>query len=122
MTANVADQDVQNFKALIENLDSQSFMAQIPNMKGLGSLSDAEGKKVSSSLQNLNNLRQDAKPLIAKAREAQRLILKGRRNLAKQYGVPDTIPDRPNLQVKTPLPQGDMPPIPTGGFRVIGVE
>lgn len=87
-------QDTADFEELITNFDAQAFLAQIPNMKGLGALSDAEGKKVSAALQNLS-LRQSPERLIENVREAQRLILKGREKIAREYGAPETMPDIP---------------------------
>ena len=69
-------------------------MAQIPKMKGTGALSEGEGKKLQASLQNFS-LKQSPERLIDNMKEAQRLILKGRSNLAKKYGVPDAVPDTP---------------------------
>lgn len=91
------DTDTADFEALIETLGSQSFMAQIPNIKGMGQLSNAEGEKLQAALQNLS-LRQSPKRLTENVREAQRLILKARENVSKRYGVPDTIPDTPASQ------------------------
>ena len=86
--------DVADFEALIETLGSQAFMAQIPNIKGMGALSNAEGEKLQAALQNFS-LKQSPERLLENVREAQRLILKGRANLSKRYGVPESIPDTP---------------------------
>jgi len=86
--------DVADFEALVETLGSQAFMAQIPKMKGTGALSEGEGKKLQSSLQNLS-LSQSPEQLLANVKEAQRLILKGRSLLSKKAGIPDTVPDTP---------------------------
>lgn len=86
-----------DFQALLETLGSQSFIAQIPNIKGMGSLSNAEGEKLQSALQNLS-LRQSPERLIQNVKEAQRLLLKTRKNVAERYGVPDTVPDTPAAQ------------------------
>lgn len=90
----VFDQDVANFNALIENLDAQAFLAQVPNLVGMGSLSDAEGKKIAAALQNLS-LKQGDEQLIFNIQEVQRLLLKSRKNLVLKYGVPENIPDTP---------------------------
>jgi len=90
------DQDVSDFESLIENLDAQAFLSQIPNLKGLGALSDAEGKKVTAALQNFN-LKQSPQQLISNVKEAQRLLLKARENISRRYGVPQSIPDTPNV-------------------------
>lgn len=91
------DQDVQNFKALLENLDAQSFLAQVPQMTGMGALSDAEGKKVSAALQSFNRKQSDEQ-FIANLKEVQRLMLKARSNLAARYGIPDSVPDTPAVE------------------------
>lgn len=87
-------QDTADFEQLVETLGSQSFLAQIPNIKGMGALSDAEGKKLQAALQNFS-LKQSPKRLMENVREAQRLILKARKNVAERYGLPATIPDTP---------------------------
>lgn len=87
-------QSTADFEALVETLGSQSFLAQIPNIKGMGALSNAEGEKLQAALQNFN-LKQSPERLMENVREAQRLILKGRQNLARRYGVPESIPDTP---------------------------
>lgn len=87
-------QDTADFEELLTTLGSQAFMSQIPAMKGLGALSEKEGDKLQSSLQNLS-LRQSPERLMENVREAQRLILKSRENLSTKYGVPDVTPDTP---------------------------
>jgi len=93
-------QAVADFEVLIENLDAQSFLAQIPNMKGLGALSDAEGKKLGSALQNFG-LKQSPTQLIKNIQEAQRLLLKARSNISARHGVPETIPDTPEADTSS---------------------
>lgn len=87
-------QETADFEELVNTLSSQAFMAQIPNLKGMGALSNAEGEKLQSSLQNLS-LRQSPERLIENVREAQRLMLKARSTVADRYGVPDITPDTP---------------------------
>ena len=86
--------DTADFEELVTTLGSQAFMAQIPIMKGTGALSDAEGAKLYTSLQNLN-LRQSPERLMQNVKEAQRLIMKARRNVSTKYGVPDSVPNTP---------------------------
>ncbi len=87
-------QDTADFEALVETMGSQAFMSQIPKMKGTGALSEKEGDKLQSSLQNLS-LKQSPERLVENVKEAQRLILKARKNLADKYGVPESVPDTP---------------------------
>lgn len=87
-------QDTADFEALVETLGSQSFLAQIPNIKGMGALSNAEGEKLQAALQNFS-LKQSPERLLENVKEAQRLILKARKNLSTRYGMPDVVPDTP---------------------------
>jgi polysaccharide pyruvyl transferase WcaK-like protein len=87
-------QDTADFEALVDTLGSQAFLSQIPNIKGLGSLSNDEGKKLQASLQNFS-LSQSPERLLENVREAQRLIMKARKNMTARSGLPETIPDTP---------------------------
>lgn len=87
-------QDTADFESLVENLDAQAFIAQVPSMKGMGALSDAEGKRLSNALQSFS-LRQSPEQFSDNVREAQRLMLKARKTMTEKYGVPDTVPDTP---------------------------
>lgn len=89
--------DTADLEALVDTLSSQAFMAQIPALKGMGALSNAEGEKLQSSLQNLS-LKQSPERLVENIKEAQRLILKSRSALSDKYGVPDIVPDTPAAQ------------------------
>lgn len=83
-----------DFEALVETLGSQSFMAQIPNIKGMGQLSNSEGDKLQAALQNFS-LKQSPERLVANVKEAVRLIELARKNVSNKYGVPNTKPDVP---------------------------
>ena len=87
-------QDTADFEALVETLGSQSFMAQIPNIKGMGALSNAEGEKLQAALQNFS-LKQSPQRLLENVKEAQRLVMKARKNMTARAGLPETIPDTP---------------------------
>lgn len=90
-------QSTADLEELISTIDAQAFLAQIPQMKGMGALSEAEGRKLSAALQNFS-LRQGAPRLMENVNEAQRILLKARNNIATRYGVPDTVPDTPASQ------------------------
>lgn len=92
-----ASSDTADLEALVDTLSSQAFMAQIPALKGMGALSNAEGEKLQASLQNLS-LKQSPERLVQNIKEAQRLILKSRATLSDKYGVPDVVPDTPAAQ------------------------
>jgi hypothetical protein len=87
--------DVANFEEDLKTLGSQIFLSQVPNMKGLGALTEAEGQKLQASLGSLD-LRQTPERLKKNLEEIQRLTIKARNNISKQYGVPETTPDIPS--------------------------
>lgn len=87
-------QDTADFEALIDTLGSQAFMAQIPALKGMGALSNAEGEKLQAALQNFS-LKQSPERLLANVKEAQRLMLKARKMVGEKYGAPESTPDTP---------------------------
>lgn len=89
-------QDTADFEGLIENLKSQAFLAQIPNIKGMGALSNAEGEKLQNALQNFD-LKQSPERLKQNLQEASRLIAKARQNIVKRYGAEDRAP-APDIQ------------------------
>ena len=98
--------DVSDFEALVEALGSQAFIAQIPKIKGTGSLSEKEGDKLQASLQTLS-LKQSPERLIENVDEAVRLLTKVRGNIGLKYGVKEPAFDVPSaLQVIVQLPNG----------------
>ena len=102
VTAETAD-----FEEQIETLKSQSFINQVKAMRagvgstGLGQLTEKEGAKLEAALQNLS-LRQSSDRLRSNVQEIQRLLLKARKGLETQYGVPLPISDlRPGVSQRT---------------------
>lgn len=87
--------------ALIETLGSQAFLSQIPNIKGMGALSNAEGEKLQAAFQNLSRA-QSEKQFRATLEEATRLLNKGRATVSKRYGVPLGAPDTPAAAAERP--------------------
>lgn len=83
--------------ALIDTLGSQAFLSQIPTIKGTGALSNAEGEKLQSALQNLSRSQSESQ-FKTNLKEAQRLLLKSRSSLEKQYGVKAGPPDTPAVK------------------------
>lgn len=89
--------------SLVETLGSQAFLSQLPNIKGMGQLSNVEGDKLQASLQNLTR-KQSEKQFRASLNEASRLMTKARKNIGQRLGVPATTPD-------TPAAPGARPPL-----------
>lgn len=103
----------------IDTLMSQTFLTQLQALKdssasggtGLGALTEKEGDRLINGVQSFRR-KQSEKQYKENLQEVQRLLLKARGNIADRYGVPDTIPDRPNLESQPA----------SSGFRVLGVE
>lgn len=89
----------QDAVALIETLGSQAFLSQIPNVKGMGALSNAEGEKLQNAFQNLGRV-QSEDQFKANLKEAQRLLLKARKSMADRYGIPENVADTPAATAK----------------------
>lgn len=79
-------QDVANFEEVVNKFDSQAFLAQIPQLKGTGALSEAEGKKLSAALQNMS-LRQSPEKIIANAKTAKAILDNALRIQAEKSGA-----------------------------------
>lgn len=105
-------QATADFEGLIETLGAQAFLAQIPQIKGTGSLSENEGNKLQASLQNLS-LKQSPERLQENINEAVRLLTKARENIAIRSGKPVAPPDTPAaLQIIVQLPNGQSAKFP----------
>lgn len=87
--------------ALIDTLGSQAFLSQVPTVQGMGSLSNAEGEKLQSALQNLSR-KQSETQFRASLNEAARLVTKGRENVSKKFGAPASTPDTPAVRTTRP--------------------
>lgn len=85
--------------ALFDTLGSQAFLSQVPTVQGMGSLSNAEGEKLQSALQNLSRA-QSEKQVNANLVEVERLVNKARANVSNRYGVPLRAPDTPATNPK----------------------
>jgi DNA-binding transcriptional MerR regulator len=107
--------------ALIDQLGSQAFIAQIPQMKGTGSLSEKEGDKLQASLQNLSRTQSESQ-FKYNLQEVQRLMAKARENLSKKTGVPLSAPDRPNAPARAESAGPVTPGAPANQQRNVVVD
>lgn len=105
-------QEVADFEGLVETLGSQVFIAQIPKIKGTGSLTEKEGDKLQASLQNLS-LKQSPEQLKRNVTEAVRLLEKARNNAAARANLPSTPRDVPAEGLTVKLPNGSTATFPT---------
>jgi hypothetical protein len=102
---NILDDDAANAVADIETIKSQTFLNQLQALKnasttgasGLGGLSEKEGERLMNAVQSLSR-KQSEVQFTTNLKEMQRLLLKNRKVLSEKYGMPDTLPDTPNVQ------------------------
>lgn len=80
--------------ALIDTLGSQAFLSQIAAVKGMGSLSNAEGEKLQAAFQNFSRTQSEGQ-FKANLKEGLRLLTKARKNTEQKFGVPLSAPDAP---------------------------
>ena len=107
-----ASADVADFEGLVETLGSQAFLAQIPKLKGTGNLTEKEGDKLQTSLQNLS-LKQSPARLFENVTEAMRLLGKVRTNITERSGMPAVPRDVPTVPVvRITLPDGRVAQFP----------
>lgn len=93
--------------ALIDTLGSQAFLSQVPNIQGMGALSNAEGEKLQQALQNFGR-KQSENQFRANLEEVKRLVGKSREMVGRRYGVPVSAPNTPAA------PQAQAPALPAG--------
>lgn len=86
--------DAADAIAQIETLGSQVFLSQIPTMKGTGSLTEKEGDKLQSSLQNLGRVQSEAQ-FRENLENVKKLGMKARKGIEAKYGMPLGSPDNP---------------------------
>ena len=95
--ASVLDDDESDAIALINTIGSQVFLSAVREAGSMTGMTEKEGDKLQNSLASLGRA-QGEKSFEDNLKEAQRLLLKGRKSLATQYGLPDTVPDTPAVR------------------------
>ena len=95
--------DAADTAKLIETLESQNFLNAIQQMKGLGALSNAEGQKVSSAIQNLSR-DQSEKQLKENLNKIVDITQRAINNANKKLGVKESKKDDANTINWSDLP------------------
>lgn len=85
----VAGTDARDFEGQLEVLKSQAFLAQVPQMKGLGALTEAEGNRLVSAIGNLD-IKQSEKSLRKNLDEIGNTFRAARERMVKKYGAAGT--------------------------------
>lgn len=96
---NIPGSDASNAAALIEQLQSQTFLGSIQTMKGMGALSDAEGAKLNNAISSLNT-KQSESQFRAQLKSIRTIFEQGRQRMAKQAGT--TIAPRQGVVINKP--------------------
>lgn len=83
---NVPGTEAANANALIEQLRSQSFLAEVEKMKGLGALTEAEGKKLTDAVGSLDP-KQDYETFKKRLDQIESQFQIGRDRVLRKYGA-----------------------------------
>lgn len=86
ITKDLPGTDARAFEGKVRVLQSQAFLNEIEKMKGFGALSEAEGRKVSDAVANLDTL-QDNESLKAQIKIAQDIFTQGRERARRKLEV-----------------------------------
>lgn len=100
--------DAASFDARLETLKSQAFLPMVAQLKGMGQLSDAEGKKLTAAIGALDN-RMSEKEFRASLQEIKSDLESAR----KRMGAPE----QPTVS-RPAVPANGMPALPNG-FRLV---
>lgn len=91
MFPSIPGQDAADFEAILKQVQGQAFLAQVPQMRGLGALTEAEGKKITDSLLSLD-IKQRPAQFKEGLKTALDLLQKGQEVLKQKAGVADKPP------------------------------
>jgi len=101
--------DARDVSALIETLSSQTFVAEVQKMRGLGALSESEGRKLSAAVANLD-LGQSTKAFKKNLKIALGIFEAGREKTLKLFKDVDL--EAPIVQLPTAPPPGAVRRLP----------
>jgi hypothetical protein len=88
--------DAKGFQANLDTFKAQTFVPMVSALKGMGALSDAEGKKLSDSVGALNpDMKED------EFRESLKLVTKTLYDKARASGLNVSMPDFPSEKGKS---------------------
>lgn len=82
-------EDTADAEALIEMLTSQAFLTQVSQMKGMGALTETEGKRLTSALQSLKT-NQSEKQFRSNVQTVKTMMGQARQRTKTKYGIPDS--------------------------------
>lgn len=86
-------EETADFEEKINTLKSQAFTAQVEKLRGFGSLTDTEGRRLESLAGSLE-LRQSPQQLLSTVRNIESLMNKGLEKARKKLGLPPQEPQQ----------------------------
>lgn len=96
----IAGSHAANFEAKLETLQSQAFLSQVEKLRGLGALSENEGKKLSSAIGALNTSMSDD-AMLKSLKEIKRSLEEGKKRLEKKFGRESASKESGDRQIRT---------------------
>ena len=88
------DQDVADLEEAVKTLQSQVFLSEVGKMRGLGTLTDAEGIRLEQSIRSLS-FRQSRDQFVDNLLMIQKLLKKNAEETEKKFGRNVPIPGTP---------------------------
>lgn len=80
----IAGTEASDFESTLETLKSQTFLSQVEKMKGLGALSENEGKKLAAAIGSLD-VRKSDKALRAELKRIRDILGNTKSNMQKKF-------------------------------------
>ena len=82
----IAGSEASDFEATLETLQSQAFLSQVEKMKGLGALSENEGKKLGAALGSLS-IEQSDKALRRELGRVKKILGDAKSRMQSKFGI-----------------------------------
>lgn len=82
----ISGSDASNFEAILETIQSQAFLTQVKKMKGMGALSENEGKKLGAAIGSLS-INMGDKKLRAELNRIRGVMVEAKKSLIKKYNL-----------------------------------
>ena len=82
----LAGTDASDFEAMLDTFQSQAFLSQVEKMKGLGALSENEGKKLGAAIGTLS-IDQSDKALRTELGRIKGVLNEAKKRMQKKFGI-----------------------------------
>jgi len=109
--AAVPGTEARDFSALVDTLKSKLFTMEVSKMKGMGALTEAEGRKLTDAIQNLDRS-QTSGAFRKNVKEIRKYIEKGRSTIENKFADVE----RPSPEADTTIPATEAPTQPSRSY------